>query len=43
MIKKKAREIACNRLDSKVFANEDMLGSLMNKIKNYLQEPIVPW
>ena len=43
MIKKKAREIASNRLDSKVFANEDVLWSLMNKIENYLQEPIVPW
>ena len=43
MIKKKAREIMGNRLDSKVFANDDMLGSLLNKNKNYLQEPIVPW
>ena len=43
MIKKKAWEIASNRLDSKVFANEDVLWSLMNKIENYLQEPIVPW
>ena len=43
MIKKKAREIAANRLDSKVFANDDMLGLLLNKIKNYLQESIVPW
>ena len=43
MIKKKAREIVSNRLDCKVFANEDVLWSLMNKIENYLQEPIVPW
>ena len=43
MIKKKAREIMGNRLDSKVFTNDDVLGSLLNKIKNYLQEPIVPW
>ena len=43
MIKKKAREIMGNRLDSKVFANNDVLGSLLNKIENYLQEPIVPW
>ena len=43
MIKKKAWEIMANRLDSKVFANDDMLGSLLNKIENYLQESIVPW
>ena len=43
MIKKKAWEITGNRLDSKVFANDDVLGSLLNKIENYLQEPIVPW
>ena len=43
MIKKKAWEIMGNRLDSKVFANDDMLGLLLNKIENYLQEPIVPW
>ena len=43
MIKKKAWEIMGNRLDSKVFANDDVLGSLLNKIENYLQEPIVPW
>ena len=32
-----------NRLDSKVFANVDILNSFIGKVENYLQEPIFPF
>ena len=43
MVKRKARDIVENRLDSKVFANMDVLNSFIGKVENYLQEPIVPF
>ena len=43
MVKQKARDIVENRLDSKVFANVDILNSFIGKVENYLQEPIVPF
>ena len=43
MVKRKARDIVENRLDSKVFANVDVLNSFIGKVENYLQEPIVPF
>ena len=43
MVKQKARDIVENRLDSKVFANVDVLNSFIGKVENYLQEPIVPF
>ena len=43
MVKRKARDIVENRMDSKVFANVDVLNSFLSKVENYLQEPIVPF
>ena len=43
MVKRKARDIVENRMDSKVFANVDILNSFLSKVENYLQEPIVPF
>ena len=43
MVKRKARDIVENRLDSKVFANVDVLNSFLSKVETYLQEPIVPY
>ena len=43
MVKQKARDIAENRLDSKVFANVDILNSFLSKVENYIQELIVPF
>ena len=43
MVKRKARDIVENRLDSKVFANVDVLNLFIGKVENYLQEPIVPF
>ena len=43
MVKQKARDIVENRMDSKVFANVDILNSFLSKVENYLQEPIVPF
>ena len=43
MVKRKARDIVENRLDSKVFANVDILNSFIGKVENYLQEPILPF
>ena len=43
MVKQKARDIVENRLDSKVFANVDVLNSFIGKVENYLQELIVPF
>ena len=43
MVKRKARDIVENRLDSKVFANVDILNSFIGKVENYLQEPIFPF
>ena len=43
MVKRKARDIVENRLDSKVFANVDVLNSFIGKVENYLQELIVPF
>ena len=43
MVKRKARDIVENRLDSKVFANVDILNWFIGKVENYLQEPIVPF
>ena len=42
MIKKKARDIVIiNHLDSKVFANEDVLKSFLSKVEIFLGEDIV--
>ena len=43
MVKRKARDIVENRLDSKVFANVDILNLFIGKVENYLQEQIVPF
>ena len=43
MVKRKSRDIVDNRLDSKVFANENVLNSFLSKVENFLQEPIVPF
>ena len=43
MVKRRARDIVENRMDSKVFANVDVLNSFLSKVENYLQEPIVPF
>ena len=43
MVKQKARDVVENRLDSKVFANVDVLNSFIGKVENYLQELIVPF
>ena len=43
MVKRKARDIVESRLDSNVFANEDIVSSFIGKVENYLQEPIVPF
>ena len=41
MIKKKARDIVINHLDSEVFANEDVLNSFISKVQIFLGEDIV--
>ena len=43
VVKQKARDIVENRLDSKVFANVDILNSFIGKVENYLQELIFPF
>ena len=43
MVKRKVRDIVENRLDSKVFANVDVLNSFLSKVEMYLEEPIVPY
>ena len=39
--KKKARDIVINCLNSKVFANEDVLKSFISKVEIFLGEDIV--
>ena len=40
MIKKKVRDIVINHLDSKVFANENVLNSFMSKVQVFLGKDI---